>query len=172
MSEQNSPPPPEPTPPTQPPPYGVPEPYAYQPPAQYGYPPPVQPPAYATYGPPMAVPPHLLASPWLRLGGALLSAVLAVLTLGIGYLIWALIVWKNSTTPAKQLLGMRIVDSRTGQPLTYGRMVLRQVVFAVIIGLGSSLTLGILGLVDALMVFGDTRQRLLDKMSSTLVVRV
>ena len=120
----------------------------------------------------LPVPPEALASPGKRFGGMLLTFVLMIVTLFIGYLIWALIVWKESTTPAKKILKMKIVDSRTGQPLDYGRMVMRQVVWNIVLSIGSGLTFYILGLVDAFMVFGGTRQRLLDKMSSTLVINV
>jgi uncharacterized RDD family membrane protein YckC len=120
----------------------------------------------------LPVPPEALASPGKRFGGFLLSFVLIIVTLGIGYLIWALIIWQRSTTPAKQILGMRIIDAKTGEPLTYGRMVMRQVVWALVLGVGSSITFGILGVVDAFFVFSGPRQRLLDKMSNTLVVNV
>jgi uncharacterized RDD family membrane protein YckC len=102
----------------------------------------------------------------------LLSGVLVIVTLGIGYLVWAIIAWSHSTTPAKQLLGMQVVDARTGAPADFGQMVMRQFVWALVLGLGSSLTFGILVLVDACFVFSDTRQRLLDRVASTLVVRI
>jgi hypothetical protein len=116
------------------------------------------------------VPPQALSSPGKRLGGALLSVLLFFVTLGIGYLIWALVVWKDSTTPAKKLLKMKIVDSRTGQPLEYSGMVMRQVVWYIALTIGSTITGGILGIVDAFFVFTGTRQRILDRMSSTLVI--
>jgi uncharacterized RDD family membrane protein YckC len=118
----------------------------------------------------LPVPPEALASPGKRFGGMLLTFLLIIVTLVIGYLIWALVVWSKSTTPAKQILGMRIVDSKTGQPLTYGGMVMRQVVWALVLGIGSGVTFYILGIVDAFFVFSGTRQRLLDKMAGTLVV--
>ena len=48
-----------------------------------------------------------LASVGRRIGGYFLDLLLFVVTLGIGYLVWALIVWKDGLTPAKQLLDMR-----------------------------------------------------------------
>jgi hypothetical protein len=44
------------------------------------------------------------ATPMARLGAHLLEAVLAVLTLGLGWLIWSFIVWSKGTTPAHQIL--------------------------------------------------------------------
>lgn len=120
----------------------------------------------------LPVPPATLASPARRFGGLCLSFLLLIGTLVIGYIIWSIIAWNHSQTPSKQLLGMRVVDSRTGVPATFGQMVMRQVVWSLVLSLGSSVTGGILGIVDAFFVFGGTRQRLLDKMANTLVVRV
>ncbi|HEU5033989.1 MAG TPA: RDD family protein [Mycobacteriales bacterium] len=119
----------------------------------------------------LPVPPQALASPGLRLAGALLTVVLILVTLVIGYVVWAIVSWTKSTTPAKQLLRMQVIDSRTGQPLTFGGMLMRQVVWTLVLGIGSSITFGILGIVDAFFVFTASRQRLLDRMSNTLVVR-
>jgi hypothetical protein len=119
----------------------------------------------------LPVPPSLLASPGRRLGGLLLGFALFLGTLVIGYVVWSIIAWNHSTTPAKQLLGMRVIDSRTGAPATFGQMVMRQVVWSLVLSIGSSVTASILGIVDAFMVFGGTRQRLLDKMANTLVIK-
>jgi uncharacterized RDD family membrane protein YckC len=137
--------------------------------AGYGQPPGYPVAQYATTKV-LPVPPQALASPGKRFGGFLLSIVLVVVTLVIGYLIWALIVWKDSATPAKQVLGMRIIDARTGQPMTYGGMVMRQVVWSLVLSIGSGITSGVLFVVDAFFVFSGTRQRLLDRMANTLVV--
>lgn len=113
----------------------------------------------------------LLASPARRFSGFLLSFVLTIVTLVIGYIVWAIVCWSRSTTPAKQLLGMRVIDARTGAPATTGQMWMRQVVWSLVLGVASGLTGGILGVVDGLLVFRDSRQRLLDQMAGTLVVR-
>ena len=47
-----------------------------------------------------------------RLVGFVLDIVLFVVTLGIGYLIWALIVFRGGRSPAKQLLGMRVIKMK------------------------------------------------------------
>lgn len=120
----------------------------------------------------LPVHPSTLATPARRFAGFLLSFVLTILTLVIGYLIWAIIAWTKSATPAKQLLGMRVIDSRSGAPATFGQMVMRQVVWTLVLGLASAVTGGILGIVDALFVFGGTRQRLLDRMAGTLVIKI
>jgi hypothetical protein len=50
-----------------------------------------------------------LSSVGKRCAGYLLEAVLFVITLGLGWLIWSLVVWKDGKTPAKQLLGMKVL---------------------------------------------------------------
>ncbi len=46
----------------------------------------------------------------------MLSLGLAVVTLIVGYVVWAIVAWRKSTSPAKHLLGMRVVDANTGLP--------------------------------------------------------
>src|SRR5258707_1229902 len=95
------------------------------PPRRGGCPPPAPPvPAGYGYGQPgvAVVPPGMyfdpasglalpqgvqLASSGRRIGAFFLAIPLAIVTLGIGYAIWGLIVWANGQTPALQVLGMR-----------------------------------------------------------------
>ncbi len=91
-----------------------------------------------------------------------------IVTLGIGYMIWALVVYGRGQTPAKQLLNMYVVDERTGRAATWGTMFLRG---WVIDGLLGMLTSSLFSLVSAVWIFvGDKHQRLTDKMVNTLVV--
>jgi uncharacterized RDD family membrane protein YckC len=123
--------------PGSPPPYPGPPPYPTHP--QTGtapYPPPF-------LGPPRPVPPgHYfdpqsglimpdgteLASVGRRIGGYFLDTLLFFVTLGIGYLVWTLIVWKDGLTPAKQLLNMRCYRTADDRPAHWGWMAMRQVV--------------------------------------------
>ena len=58
----------------------------------------------------------LLSSAGRRFGGFLLEGVLIVCTLGIGWIIWSLIVWAQGLTPAKQGVHSRVVrDRASGQ---------------------------------------------------------
>jgi hypothetical protein len=50
-----------------------------------------------------------------RIGAWFLSILLAIVTLGIGYVIWGLIVWGRAQTPALQVLGMRCWRPETGR---------------------------------------------------------
>ena len=109
-----------------------------------------------------------LSSRGKRFGNFLLSLVLMIVTLGIGYMIWALVVYGRGQTPAKQLLNMYVVDERTGRAATWGTMFLRG---WVIDGLLGMLTSSLFSLVSAVWIFvGDKHQRLTDKMVNTLVV--
>lgn len=119
------------------------------------------------------VPTWALASPWVRLGASLLNTLLVIVTLGIGYLVWTLVLWNQGTNPGKKICGLVVVKADTGRPATFGEMLVRSFVFGgLVIGLVGSVTLGIGYLVDAFMIFGDRRQRLTDRMAGTLVVNV
>ena len=59
---------------------------------------------------------------------------------------------------AKQWLGMRVVDAKTGEPCTYGQSFLRNIL------------LTFLGPIDWIFIFGDRHQRLGDKAAGTIVV--
>ena len=56
-----------------------------------------------------------LSSVGKRFGEYCLEIVLFIVTLGIGWLIWALIILGRGQTPAKQILNMRAVNVDTGQ---------------------------------------------------------
>jgi uncharacterized RDD family membrane protein YckC len=110
-------------------------------------------------------------TPGARLGAFLMDALLSVVTLGIGWLIWSLIVWQKGTTPGHQVLKQKIVDEQTGETFTWGRMALRELVFkGIVIGVGSIFTLGILWVVDSLFVVREDRKTIHDMMSRSLVV--
>lgn len=118
------------------------------------------------------VPQAALASPWLRLGATLLNSILLVVTLGIGYLVWTMVLWNQGSDPGKKICGLRMVKADTGRTCTFGDMLVRNVVMgALVLSIIGTFTVGIGYLVDAFMIFGDRRQRLIDKMSGTLVVQ-
>jgi uncharacterized RDD family membrane protein YckC len=127
-----------------PPPQQQPPPYAGQPGGYPGYtaapPPPT--PLYG-YGEPRAVPPGMyydpttelvlpngirLASHARRIGAWFLAIVLFIVTLGIGYIIWGLIVWGRGQTPTYQVLGMRCWRPDSNGVATWGWMAMREVV--------------------------------------------
>jgi uncharacterized RDD family membrane protein YckC len=108
-----------------------------------------------------------LASAGRRLGGLLLDSVLGVVTLGIGWLIWSVIVWSDGLTPAKQLLGMRVVKPETGMKATWGTMFLREVIGR---WLGSIVSFFTLGIIYFMILWDKNNQELWDKVAGTVVV--
>jgi uncharacterized RDD family membrane protein YckC len=69
-----------------------------------------------------------LASVGRRIGAYFLAIPLAIVTLGIGYVVWGLIVWGRGQTPALQVLGMRCWRPETGRVASWWWMALREIV--------------------------------------------
>jgi len=101
-----------------------------------------------------------------RLGAHLLDGLLCVVTCVIGWLIWSLIVYVNGQTPAKQLLGMRVVNMTAGVRAGWGRMLVREHLVKPLIGI----FLGWLVIPYFWLLWDKNRQELWDKMLDTVVV--
>jgi len=102
-----------------------------------------------------------------RLGASLLDGLLFVVTLGIGWLIWDIVLFSQSTSPAKKMLGLRVVDINTRAPATMQQMLLREVLGKFILG---SIT-GITGLVSIVLILvTPSRQGVWDYIARTTVV--
>lgn len=103
-----------------------------------------------------------------RLGALALDFLLIVVTCGIGWLIWDIVLWSQATSPAKKMLGLRIVDLGTGAPATMQQMLLRELVGKIVLG---SVTSGLTSLVSAVLVLvTPSRQGVWDYLSKTTVV--
>jgi uncharacterized RDD family membrane protein YckC len=102
-----------------------------------------------------------------RIGAWFLSILLAIVTLGIGYVIWGLIVWRRGQTPALQVLGMRCWRPETGRVASWGWMALREIVGRFVEGILSVITL-IVSLV--LMLTSKERKSLHDLIAGTVVL--
>jgi uncharacterized RDD family membrane protein YckC len=155
------------------------------PPPQPGYLPPAPPvPAGHGYGQPggMVAPPGMyfdqasglmlpqgveLASSGRRVGAWFLAIPLAIVTLGIGYAIWGLIVWANGQTPALQVLGMRCWRPEDGRVPGFWWMALREVVGRIAEGILSFITL-LISLI--LMLTRPDRRSLHDLIAGTVVL--
>jgi hypothetical protein len=109
-----------------------------------------------------------LATVGRRIGSWFLAIPLAIITLGIGYVIWGLIVWGRGQTPTQQVLGMRTWYPQEGRNAGWWRMVLREVVGGFVTGLLSIIT-EVVSFV--LMVSGRERRCLADHIASTVVLR-
>lgn len=118
---------------------------------------------------PAGAPP--LASLGQRFGGYLLDGVLALVTLGIGWIIWCCFTFSKGQTPAKSILSMRVVKQDTGVAATWGEMFVRNVVIPLVLGIVGAFLFGLPTIVAACMIFGGTlRQTGWDRMMGTLVV--
>ena len=113
-----------------------------------------------------------LASPGARLGSHLLELLLAVVTLGIGWLIWSFIIWGQGTTPGHKILKQYIVNEKTGKEFTWGQMFVREfLIKGILVPLLSAISFGIVYLVDSLMVTRDDRKTLHDRICGSIVVQ-
>jgi uncharacterized RDD family membrane protein YckC len=70
----------------------------------------------------------VLAGSGRRIGAFFLAIPLAIITLGIGYLVWGLIVWGSGQTPALQVLGMRVWRPEENRVAGFWWMALREIV--------------------------------------------
>jgi hypothetical protein len=109
-----------------------------------------------------------LASPGKRLGAMLLEVLLALVTLGIGYFVWALIVYGRGQTPAKQLLGMRYVTLATARRAGWGRTFLREMCKGFVRGIAAMTLIGLVA--EFWLIWDRDNQQLWDKMVGTVVV--
>ncbi|HUI03652.1 MAG TPA: RDD family protein [Acidimicrobiales bacterium] len=108
-----------------------------------------------------------LASVGRRIGAYFLAIPLAIVTLGIGYAIWGLIVWGRGQTPALQVLGMRCWRPETGRVAGWGWMALREVIGRLV----ESLLAIITALVSfILMLTNKDRKCLHDMIAGTVVL--
>jgi len=115
-----------------------------------------------------AATPAQLASAGSRIGAALLDILLMIVTLFIGWLIWSIVLWKQSTSPAKKMLGMTVVDANTGAPATIKQMVMREVLGKWVVGSVA----GIVTLASLVMLWATPRrQAVWDYIGTTVVVR-
>lgn len=67
-----------------------------------------------------------MATPRHRIAGVAVDAGLAIVTLGIGFFIWSMIVWNQGQTPGKSLLKLRVLDAESRTSVNWGRMLIRQ----------------------------------------------
>ena len=86
-----------------------------------------------------------------------------VMLIGIGWSLYYYLLadgLHDGQSVAKQWLGMRVVDARSGAPCTFGQSLVR------------NLLLACLGPLDWVFIFGERNQRLGDKAAGTIVIEV
>lgn len=79
-----------------------------------------------------------LADPMRRFRSYVLEAVLFIVTLGIGWIGWAIALNLKTpgVTPAKRIMRLRVVDAKTYVPLSLGQMIYRRAIIGGIAGDG------------------------------------
>jgi len=108
-----------------------------------------------------------LSSAGKRFGEHVLEIVLVFVTLIIGWFVWSLIVYGRGQSPAKQLLGMRVVSLNQGTKTSWGMMFLREIVLKPLVTFFSAFVL----YVPLFWLLWDKdNQELWDKAISTIVV--
>ncbi len=106
-----------------------------------------------------------------RLGQYALDGLLAIVTLGIGYLIWSLFIWRRGETPAMQILRIKVIKLETGQVATWGTMALREFVGKyIVMGLISSIFFPAWVVLVFMLMWDKNKQELWDKIAGTIVV--
>jgi uncharacterized RDD family membrane protein YckC len=108
-----------------------------------------------------------LASVGRRIGAFFLSIGLFIITLGIGWVIWGLIVWANGQTPALQVLGMRCWRPETGRVAGWWWMALREIAGRIVESILGFIT-DIVSLI--LMLVTKERKSLHDFIAGTVVL--
>jgi len=120
-----------------------------------------------------------VASVGIRFGALILETVLMIVTLGIGWFIWWLVLLGQGLTPARQILKLRVIDINTKVPVSPGQVFVRGfVVYGLAFGIGTAIlntiTFGIgslFQLISALLMFRDSRQTLWDQITNTTIGR-
>jgi len=108
-----------------------------------------------------------LASVGRRIGAYFLAIPLSIATLGIGYVIWGLVVWGRGQTPALQVLGMRCWEPEAARVPGWWRMALREVVGRIVESLLSVITMLVSFI---LMLTNKERKSLHDMVAGTVVL--
>lgn len=108
-----------------------------------------------------------LASHGRRIGAYFLALPLVVVTLGIGYVIWGLIIWPRGQTPTYQVLGMRCWRPETREVPGFWWMALRETVGRIVDGI-----LSFISALVSFILFLTTRERksLHDYVAGTVVL--
>ena len=127
----------------------------------------VAPPAMAP-APAVELPPATLGQ---RFGAYCLEVLLMLLTFVVGWLIWSCFTFSKGQSPAKAILGHRVVRQDNGQAAPWSDMFLRNVILQFGLTLLSIPLFGLPLLVGGgLILAGTQRQTAWDRMAGTRVV--
>jgi hypothetical protein len=102
-----------------------------------------------------------------RARSLVLEVALAVVTLGVGWLAWSAFLWRRGQTPAKSLMRMRCIDTRTGAAAGAATMATREFGLKWLLGLA---TLGLTLMTGGLVALGERHEAMWDKAARTIVI--
>ena len=109
-----------------------------------------------------------------RLGGIALDTALCFVTFGIGWIIWALVIWGEGQTPAKQILKMRTINFTNGRPASWGHMAIREFLIPLTVGIANGLTFYVAGvawiIIEIVFYFTKNQRTLRDYWAKTAVI--
>lgn len=113
-----------------------------------------------------------LATPQSRIVAYLIDLILFGITFGVGWLIWFFMIAERGTTPGHDLMGQQVVSAKNGDPLSLGKMALREIllkgIFATVLG---SMTMFLNYILDGAFIFRDDRRAIHDHLLGTKVVQ-
>ena len=105
-----------------------------------------------------------------RIGCVLLDSIFFILTLGIGWVIWSLVLWGRGQSPGKQAVGAVVVRTDTGEVATFGTMALRELVGKIFLNF---ISFGLTSIASIFMVlFSPDRRAVQDHVATTIVISV
>lgn len=128
-------------------------------------PPPVLTAVASTHVPPPSS--KAMSSPRRRARSLGLEVVLVLVTLGVGWLVWSVVLWRQGQTPAKRLMRMRCIDTRSGAAAGALTMAARELALKWVPGLA---TLGLTLMAGGLVALGERHEALWDKAARTIVI--
>jgi hypothetical protein len=76
---------------------------------------------------------HASASLGKRMEALVLAAVLFLGTLGVGWLVWSVLEWRNGRTPSYRLLGLRVIRRSDERPAGFARSMARSILCCLLV---------------------------------------
>src|SRR5580704_3287984 len=73
------------------------------------------------------------ASLGVRIKALLLTSLLIVVTLGVGWLAWSVVEWRRGRTVSFKLMGLRVVRTSDGRPIGLGTSLLRNALLCTVL---------------------------------------
>jgi hypothetical protein len=111
-----------------------------------------------------------------RINALLLTVVLIVVTLGIGWLVWSVVEWRHGRTASYRKMGLRVVSRSDAKPIGLSRSILRNAILCTLLIIPTVLVCVVLGIVFSMGasppegLLNTPRPAPWDRLTGTLVV--